>query len=89
MLAKMAGFLGMADPRILDEVLAGSWLEGYEWPGLQHRCLVLQADGAKGGMLSEADAPAGARVVRLEGVGHLAHWQAPERVGELVREFLG
>lgn len=80
MLEKMARFFGMLDPKIFDEVLAGRWMDGYEWPGLRHPCLVLQADAAQGGMLADADIPAGARVVKMDGVGHLMHWQAPERV---------
>jgi pimeloyl-ACP methyl ester carboxylesterase len=88
MLAKMSRFLGMLDPRVFDEVLAGRWLEGYEWPGLRHRCLLLQADAAAGGMLRDEDIPAGAELVRMAGVGHLMHWQAPERVLEAMAKVL-
>lgn len=88
MLARMAQFLGMLDPKIFDDVLAGHWLDGYEWPGLQHPTLILQADPAKGGMLRDEDIPNGARVERLNGVGHLAHWQAPERIHSILKAWL-
>lgn len=88
MLARMAQFLGMLDPKILDDVLNGHWLDDYTWPGLQHPTLILQADPAKGGMLRDEDIPAGAKVERLEGIGHLAHWQAPERIRNILKAWL-
>lgn len=93
MLARMAQFLGMLDPRVFEEVLSGQWLDGYQWPGLQHPTLILQADPALGGMLRPEDIPAAApgqslRVEFLSGIGHLAHWQAPDKIQALLRDWL-
>ncbi len=88
MLERMCAFWGMVDPKILDEVLAGRWMEGYEWPGLRHPALVFQADPAMGGMLRNEDAPEGATLHRLEGVGHLAHWARPDLVRAAVGRFM-
>jgi pimeloyl-ACP methyl ester carboxylesterase len=87
MLARMAQFLGMLDPKVFDEVLTGHWLDGYTWPGLQHPTLILQADPSHGGMLRDEDIPSGAQVERLAGIGHLAHWQAPERIHAILRSW--
>ena len=81
----MARCFAEADPRVLDTVLEGRWLDGYSpkqvFGELRCPALLLQADPAAGGMLSDEDAAMGMRlaadlsVVRLAGVGHQAHWQ--------------
>jgi pimeloyl-ACP methyl ester carboxylesterase len=86
------------DPRVLEPLVAGRWLEGYETESLLDavRCpvLLVQADPAAGGMLVDADADAVERRVadctrvRLAGVGHLVHWQATEETLRLVLGFL-
>ncbi len=88
MLARMAQFLAMLDPKIFDDVLTGHWLDGYELPNLQHPTLILQADPTMGGMLRDEDIPPGATVERLTGIGHLAHWQAPERIHHILKSWL-
>lgn len=92
----MAHCFGEADSRVLDSVLAGQWLDGYDVEkvcrGLRCPVLLLQSDPAAGGMLTGEDAAAavnwGADVtlVRLPaGLGHQAHWQ--DRT-EVVRHLL-
>lgn len=86
------------DPRVLDPICQGRWLEGYDRAGTlaDVRCpaLLLQADPACGGMLPDADAAdAAARLprgyhVRLSNVGHLVHWAQPDTVMRLVNGFL-
>jgi pimeloyl-ACP methyl ester carboxylesterase len=84
----MAAFLRQVDRRAVEEVLDGNWLEGYDEGELagRVRCPVLlfQSDPAAGGMLTDEDAErmaasgADVTLVKLPGVGHQAHWQAPE-----------
>lgn len=82
----MARCFGLADPRLLDTVIAGAWLDGYDvesvWRGVRCPALLLQSDPAAGGMLTDDDVVAATRLgadvtaVRLpNGVGHQAHWQ--------------
>ena len=81
----MARCFAETDPRVLDTVVEGSWLDGYDpnrvFSELRCPALLLQADPVAGGMLTDEDAAGCARlaadlsVVRLPGVGHQAHWQ--------------
>ncbi|MFO0867588.1 MAG: alpha/beta hydrolase [Pirellulales bacterium] len=86
----MASCLVSLDPDVLEPIVAGRWLEGYDGlalaAGVCCPTLVLEADLAAGGMLTPADSarlaaalPAGT-TVRLPGVGHLLHWLAPTDV---------
>jgi len=94
----MAAFLRNVDGRALDAVMDGRWLDGYEERALMARVqcpvLLLQADAAAGGMLTDDDASAlaagGADVtlVKLAGVGHQAHWQATGQVMHHAEAFL-
>jgi pimeloyl-ACP methyl ester carboxylesterase len=90
--------LSRIDPQVLDPILAGAWLEGYDWESLlpQVRCpvLVLQADTQAGGMLTEEDArrlttalPECCRL-KVPGAGHLLHWTETATVARLVLGFL-
>lgn len=86
----MAAFLRHVDPRAVEAVLDGRWLEGYDERMLMRRVhcpvLLFQSDPAAGGMLTDDDAAAlvasGADVthVRLNGIGHQSHWQNPALV---------
>lgn len=76
----MATCLHCVDPEVLTPILEGRWLEGFD---VDHtiqriRCptLVLQADGAAGGMLTDEDADFMVRSIsecdriRFPGIGH-------------------
>lgn len=69
---------------VLEPIVAGRWLAGYDVPQvlgrLQCPVLLLQADAAAGGMLTDDDAALAERTAaecyreRFLGVGHLIHW---------------
>jgi len=78
-----ASCLARLDPEVFEPIIAGAWLEGYDWQEVVAaiRCptLVLQADPAAGGMLTDDDARwlaahlrDGAHV-RYPGAPHLIH----------------
>lgn len=78
-----AASLKQVDPAVFEPILSGHWLVGLD-PEHIHRqllcpVLLLQADEAAGGMLSDADAAACRQWtpdlthVRLAGVGHVIH----------------
>lgn len=76
--------LSQLQPEVLQPIIAGTWLDGYDIPltysRIQCPVLLLQADLAAGGMLTDDDASSietwCPEVVRLKfpGVGHLIHW---------------
>ncbi len=94
----MAGAFAMADPRVMSTVLDSTWVQGYGetalWPKLACPALLLQADAAQGGMLTDEDASAACRLsphvslVRLPGIGHNAHWQDAPLVARYLTAFL-
>lgn len=83
-----AEYLSRVDPRVLEPILAGQWLEGYDLKGVGQaiRCpvVLIQGDAACGGMLTDDDAERFAgdwldcRRIRLDGAGHLIHLTHPE-----------
>jgi pimeloyl-ACP methyl ester carboxylesterase len=86
------------DPQVLDPIVAGTWLDGYERDAiLRHICcpaLLLQADPGAGGMLSDADArmvesliPDCTRV-QYAAAGHLLHGTRTQEVLNSVHSFL-
>lgn len=90
--------LKQVDTEVFRPLVAGAWLDGYNLDALLSavRCpvLLLQADMAAGGMLTDADAemlekglPDCARI-KLEGVGHLIHWTKTETTLRLVVAYL-
>lgn len=94
----MARCLSRLDPAVITPIADGTWLDGYDWPGLVDAItcptLVLQADLAAGGMLTASDAACLASrlkrgiVVPFPGIGHLIHWQATEALIRVTVPFL-
>ncbi|MFM8252961.1 MAG: alpha/beta fold hydrolase [Planctomycetota bacterium] len=94
----MASCLQHVDRDVLAPIVAGRWLDGYDWQMLAQRlrcpALLLQADGDAGGMLTDADTRAfaelaqGSHIARLPQIGHQMHWQATESVLRIVLAFL-
>lgn len=86
----MAQHLQLLDPRVLDSIVAGTWLEGYHpvevFQEIECPVLVLQGDAACGGMLTDPDVEALRSVTRdlthlkFNGAGHALHWQRPAEV---------
>jgi pimeloyl-ACP methyl ester carboxylesterase len=86
------------DPAVLNPLLDGQWLTGYDWEQVLRsvRCpaLLLRADEMCGGMLSAAAARtvseqlADATRIDLPGCGHLIHWEQPEKTLRHVVGFL-
>jgi pimeloyl-ACP methyl ester carboxylesterase len=93
----LASCLRRVDPRVLEPIVAGEWLDGYDWrkcaAALPCPALVIQCDPAQGGMLTNEDAAAldslipDCTLVRLNGVGHQAHWQDAGAVSRHVLAF--
>ncbi|MCO6458251.1 MAG: alpha/beta hydrolase [Pirellulaceae bacterium] len=90
--------LASLDPRVLEPIVAGRWLEDYDLPGLLPRIgcpvLLLQGDVPAGGMLMDEDAEliAGGTPeclrIPFPQVGHLIHWQATPQTVAVVGNFL-
>jgi len=94
----MASCLRQLDPDVLTPIVEGRWLDGYNVDSVFRRLacptLLIQADTAAGGMLTDEDA---ARVetlsrdltrVTLPGVGHLMHSTHTQHLANLVLGFL-
>jgi pimeloyl-ACP methyl ester carboxylesterase len=94
-----AACLASVDSSVLDPLIEGRWLAGYDIDNIllsiQCPTLLLQADIAQGGMLSDDDASRVERLVprcwRIEfpGIGHLIHWTATQDTLRCVMGFLG
>jgi len=94
----MARSFRHVDPAVLEPVLAGEWLAGYDpgrvFHGIACPILMFQSDPAHGGMLTAADAASLSRtasdctVIRLDGVGHQAHWAAAPAILRHLHGFL-
>ncbi len=86
------------DPEVFTPIIAGRWLDGYDIAEVftRIRCpvLLLQADPAVGGTLSDADVELARRTihacqcVRFPGTGHQLHRDQPAAVLRAVQEFL-
>lgn len=93
-----ASCLRRLDPGVLEPIVAGRWLDGYDRDSLlrQIQCpvLLMQADPAAGGMLTDEDAAAVSALVadcthvRLRGAGHLLHWERTQELSNVVTSFL-
>jgi pimeloyl-ACP methyl ester carboxylesterase len=85
-------------PEVLQPIVAGEWLQGYNLDQITARVkcpvLLLQADGAKGGMLTDADADrlAGSLPdcthIQFPYAPHLIHWSQTESLSRFVLGFL-
>jgi len=90
--------LAAADPEILAPIVAGDWLRGYErtaiFKAIRSPALLLQGSAALGGMLTDDDARefrelvADCSFVRIDGAGHLLHWQQAQLVTRLIMAFV-
>lgn len=90
--------LKQLDRDVLSPIVAGRWLDGFDWAGtlaqISSPALLLQADVTAGGMLTDTDAAEAERLmsdccrVRLPKVGHLIHWLQTETCLRLVLSFL-
>lgn len=86
------------DPEVLQVLLVGRWLDGYDLDALlpDVRCpvLLLQGDLKAGGMLADEDARklvsglADCTCLKLDSVGHLIHWTHTEVTLRHVTSFL-
>lgn len=93
-----AAALQRLDPAVLQPIVAGEWLTGYDLDfvarTLQCPVLLLQADHAAGGMLIDDDVHrwrelvADLTVVRFPGAGHMLHWQRTRDVANAMTAFL-
>jgi pimeloyl-ACP methyl ester carboxylesterase len=75
--------LAVLDPAVLEPIVTGHWLDGYDFETLAREVTcpitLLQADATQGGMLTDSDAErlTMSRRVRFPGVGHSIHWARP------------
>jgi pimeloyl-ACP methyl ester carboxylesterase len=90
--------LKQLDRDVLAPIIAGRWLEGFDWAAALEKitcpALLLQADLSVGGMLTDDDANEAERLmpdcsrIRLPKVGHMIHWLQTETCLRLVNSFL-
>jgi pimeloyl-ACP methyl ester carboxylesterase len=93
-----AASLRRCDRRVVEPIIAGTWLDGYDceavFRNIQTPVLLLEADRAAGGMLDAAEVEQMKRCatdvshVRMSGVGHAMHWQRTQEVVNLTIAFL-
>ena len=92
-----ANCLSKLDPRVLDPLFAGRWLEGIDWPRVAERIecptVLLQADFGAGGALSDQDANLfsqgckNCEWVRFPGKNHQLHGTIPREIARIVDRF--
>ncbi len=85
------------DPEVFTPLIAGRWLEGFNYESLWSRVtcpvLLLQGDPAAGGAFTDADVALAQRVLATQrhicfaGVGHQIHRTRPDEVLFAVRDF--
>ncbi|MFN7921439.1 MAG: alpha/beta hydrolase [Bryobacteraceae bacterium] len=93
-----AASLARLDPEVLDPVVEGHWLDGYDQAAIFTRIacpvLLLQADPRCGGMLTDEDVAHAKRAMRdcahvfVPGGPHLLHWMATQDTLRAVLNFL-
>jgi pimeloyl-ACP methyl ester carboxylesterase len=93
-----AACLKRLDPAVLEPIVQGTWLEEFSIESVFRRvqcpCLLIQADQAVGGMLTEEDANsieawlADPVRVKFDGCGHLVHWSKSPELLNCVLGFL-
>lgn len=91
-----ASCLSRLDPRVLDPIISGQWLAGFDIESIFSRvpcpCLLVQADPGAGGMLTDTDADSVESLlsdcvrINFSGCGHLVHWS---RTAELLNGVHG
>jgi pimeloyl-ACP methyl ester carboxylesterase len=96
-LAWSAQCLSQLDPGVLTPVIEGRWLDGYDFPsllaGLRCPTLLLQADPAAGGALTDNDAEIAVNAMsscqhlRFPSCGHNLHRDRPESVLRAFADF--
>jgi pimeloyl-ACP methyl ester carboxylesterase len=94
-----ASCLKQLDPEVLDPIVAGEWLDGFDIQDVMQRVkcpvLLLQAEVAAGGMLTDEDADSlklwtsDFVHVRFPGCDHSIHWSRTEELLSAVHAFLG
>lgn len=90
--------LSQLDPEVFTPVIAGRWLDGYDFAsvlgGIRCPVLLLQGDPSAGGVLTDSDAEsfeaaiASCRRERFPGCGHQIHRDRPAEVLQAFREFI-
>jgi pimeloyl-ACP methyl ester carboxylesterase len=93
-----AGYLVNTDPRVLDPIVAGRWMDGYDLPAVADaiRCplLLFQANPLLGGMMIDDDANrigdsvSDCTQIRVDAAGHLIHAGQAERMASEIGRFL-
>jgi pimeloyl-ACP methyl ester carboxylesterase len=83
---------------VLDPLIAGRWLEGIEWSNVAGRIkcptVLLQADFAAGGALSDQDAESfsqgckNCQRIRFPGKNHQLHSTVPSEIAGVVNRLL-
>jgi pimeloyl-ACP methyl ester carboxylesterase len=94
----MARSLKQLDPKTLDPIVSGQWLDGYNPAdisrGLKCPVLLLQADPSAGGMLTDPDAETFCAAagdvthIKYAGTGHVIHWTRTQALLNHVHGFL-
>jgi len=93
----LAACLRRVDPRVIEPLLAGTWLSGYDceetFRRLRCPALMLQADPTCGGMLHDRELAAlqslapDVLTIRYPGAGHALHWQRSVEVLNTILSF--
>jgi pimeloyl-ACP methyl ester carboxylesterase len=93
-----AACLRRIDPRVLEPIVDAKWLVNYDVTAISKNItapvLVLQADQAAGGMLTDEDASRLCReiddctLIKFPGTGHLIHWTQREALLQRVFGFI-
>lgn len=93
-----ARYLSQVDPRVLDPIVSGEWLDGYDLEVIAREIaapvLLLQAEGKFGAMLTDAEADlfcrsaADCRLKKFEGAGHLIHATHADLLAGEIDSFL-
>jgi pimeloyl-ACP methyl ester carboxylesterase len=89
-----AAALRRLDPLVLEPIVNGEWMNGYRLQPLECPSLLMQADPACGGMLTDGDAAEAQRIlgdcvrVRVPGAPHLIHWYSAPELLRLAHGFL-
>lgn len=93
-----AGYLANTDPRVLDPIVAGRWMEGYDLPTIADaiRCplLLFQANPLLGGMMVDDDAKrlcdsaSDCTHIKVDAAGHLIHASQADLMASEIGRFL-